>query len=287
MHFVIITGLSGSGKSTAARVLEDEGYYVVDNFPMALISQFLEQGDLDKVARRGVAIVMDARNPSFLAEGNVAFEKVRNAGHTLHVYFFDATDDELIRRFSATRRRHPLMAHSNIATAISDERSMLQPLRALATVVFDTTELSVHQLKASVLLQLYGEVDNVVPMVIRLQSFGFRYGIPLESDLVIDVRFLPNPHYVEDLRLLTGLDESVRDYVFAYPQSQEFIQRTSDWLDFLLPQYRQEGKSYLTVSVGCTGGHHRSVAIVEALHSRMKETQNVKVFHRDLIKGEE
>jgi len=287
MHFVIITGLSGSGKSTAARVLEDEGYYVVDNFPMALISQFLEQGDLDKVARRGVAIVMDARNPSFLAEGNVAFEKVRNAGHTLHVYFFDATDDELIRRFSATRRRHPLMAHSNIATAISDERSMLQPLRALATVVFDTTELSVHQLKASVLLQLYGEVDNVVPMVIRLQSFGFRYGIPLESDLVIDVRFLPNPHYVEDLRFLTGLDKSVRDYVFAYPQSQEFIQRTSDWLDFLLPQYRQEGKSYLTVSVGCTGGHHRSVAIVEALHSRMKETQNVKVFHRDLIKGEE
>jgi len=126
-----------------------------------------------------------------------------------------------------------------------------------------------------------------VPMVIRLQSFGFRYGIPLESDLVLDVRFLPNPHYVAELRPFTGLDKAVRDYVFAYPQSQEFIQRTSDWLDFLLPQYRQEGKSYLTVSVGCTGGHHRSVAVVEALHSKMKETQNVKVFHRDLVKGEE
>lgn len=287
MHFVIITGLSGSGKSTAARVLEDEGYYVVDNFPIALMSQFLEQGDLESVAKRGVAIVMDARNPRFLAEGNAAFEKVRSAGHKLDVYFFDATDDALIRRFSATRRRHPLMAHTNISTAISHERSILLPLRSLATVVFDTTELSIHQLKASVLLRLNGECDQVVPMVVRLQSFGFRYGIPLESDLVIDVRFLPNPHYVVGLRQLTGLDNSIRDYVFAYPQSQEFIQRTSDWLDFLLPQYRKEGKSYLTVSVGCTGGHHRSVAIVEALHSSMQETQNVKVFHRDLIKGEE
>lgn len=286
MNFVIITGLSGSGKSTAARVLEDEGYYVIDNFPMALIGQFLEHEKLDAVASNGVAIVMDVRNPTFLNDSKIAFEKVRSAGHQLEVYFFDATDDALIRRFSTTRRRHPLAAHSNIVSAIEQERSMLQPLRAAATVVFDTTELSVHQLKASVLLQLHGVSDNVVPMVIRLQSFGFRYGIPLESDLVIDVRFLPNPHYIDTLRPLSGLDKPVRDYVFSQPQCQEFIERTTAWLDFLLPQYRHEGKSYLTVSIGCTGGHHRSVAIVEALHATIKETQNVKVFHRDLVKEE-
>ncbi|OQY19986.1 MAG: RNase adaptor protein RapZ [Desulfobacteraceae bacterium 4572_35.1] len=286
MNFIVITGLSGSGKSTAARVLEDEGYYVVDNLPIALIAQLLEQESIDTLARSGIAIVVDARNPASLAEGKISFDKIRSAGHKLEIYFLDATDEALIRRFSTTRRRHPLGRHSNIASAIEQERSMLQPYRVIADVVFDTTELSVHQLKASVLLQLYEEIDNAVPMVVRLQSFGFRYGIPLESDLVLDVRFLPNPHYNDSLRPLSGLDKPVREYVFSKSQCHEFIQRTTSWLSFLLPQYRCEGKSYLTVSVGCTGGHHRSVAIVEALQAIIKETHNVKVFHRDLVKEE-
>ena len=281
MDFIIITGLSGSGKSTAARVLEDEGYYVVDNFPTSLLNQFLDIVPSDNYC--GVAIVMDTRNPSLLVDDRKVFDQVTAAGHKLGIYFFDASDEELIRRYSTTRRRHPLISYNNIAMAIAHERILLQPLRAEATVVFDTTDQSVHQLKATVLQQLHVQDHNAVPLIIRLQSFGFRNGIPLESDLVIDVRFLPNPHYVEDLRPLSGLDDSVSDYVLTQSACKEFLNRTTQWLDFLLPHYCREGKSYLTISIGCTGGHHRSVAIVEALNKTIN-TQNIKVFHRDLVK---
>ncbi len=281
VDFIIITGLSGSGKSTAARVLEDEGYYVVDNFPTSLLNQFLDIVPSDNYC--GVAIVMDTRNPSLLVDDRKVFDQVTAAGHKLGIYFFDASDEELIRRYSTTRRRHPLISYNNIAMAIAHERILLQPLRAEATVVFDTTDQSVHQLKATVLQQLHVQDHNAVPLIIRLQSFGFRNGIPLESDLVIDVRFLPNPHYVEDLRPLSGLDDSVSDYVLTQSACKEFLNRTTQWLDFLLPHYCREGKSYLTISIGCTGGHHRSVAIVEALNKTIN-TQNIKVFHRDLVK---
>ena len=286
MRFIVITGMSGSGKSTAAQVLEDEGYYVVDNLPLSLLPQFLEQDGFKSFARGGVAVVMDARNPGFISAGSGAFDAINAAGHLFEIYYFDAADDALIRRYSTTRRRHPLVSYSNIAAAIASERKLLQPLRAEATIVFDTTELSVHQLKARVLSQLYGSSENALPLVVRLQSFGFRYGVPLESDLVVDVRFLSNPHYVERLRPLSGLDEPVRDFVLGQAICREFIQRTSSWFNFLLPQYRQEGKCYLTVSIGCTGGRHRSVVIAEALCDLIKDSQNVKVFHRDLVKEE-
>ncbi|OQY23153.1 MAG: RNase adaptor protein RapZ [Desulfobacteraceae bacterium 4572_35.2] len=286
MRFIVITGLSGSGKSTAAQVLEDEGYYVVDNFPLSLLAQLLEQKDFKALAGQGIALVIDARNPDFISTDLSVFDVVSAAGHQLEIYYFDATDDALIRRYSTTRRRHPLASYSNIASAIASERGMLHRLREAATVVFDTTELSVHQLKASVLLQLNGSSENTVPLTVRLQSFGFRYGVPLESDLVIDVRFLPNPHYVESLRPLCGQDQPVSDYVLGQPVCQEFLDKTASWLDFLLPHYSAEGKSYLTVSIGCTGGHHRSVAIVEALYSMIIVSHNVKRFHRDLVKEE-
>ncbi|MEA3464704.1 MAG: RNase adapter RapZ [Thermodesulfobacteriota bacterium] len=286
MHFIVITGMSGSGKSTAAHVLEDEGYYVVDNLPLSLLPQFLEQDGFDSLSCGGVAIVMDVRNSGFVSVGSGAFDAVRAAGHLLEIYYFDAADDALIRRYSATRRRHPLVSYSNIAAAIASERKLLQPLRADATIVFDTTELLVSQLKTRVLAQLYGSSDKALPLVVRLQSFGFRYGIPLESDLVVDVRFLPNPFYVERLRSLSGLDKPVADFVLGQEICREFIQRTSSWFEFLLPQYRQEAKSYLTVSIGCTGGRHRSVALAEALCDVIKDSQNVKVFHRDLMKEE-
>lgn len=286
MRFIVITGLSGSGKSCAAQVLEDEGYYVVDNFPLSLLPQFIAQKEFNTLARQGIALVVDARNPDFTKTDLSVFDVVSEAGHQLEIYYFDATDDALIRRYSTTRRRHPLTTYSNIAAAIASERVMLHHLRDAATVVFDTTELSVHQLKASVLLQLNGSSENSVPLTVRLQSFGFRYGVPLESDLVLDVRFLPNPHYVESLRPLCGQDKAVSDFVLGQPVCQEFLEKTASWLDFLLPQYRLEGKSYLTVSIGCTGGHHRSVAIVEALYGMIIPTHNVKRFHRDLVKEE-
>lgn len=286
MRFIVITGLSGSGKSTAAQVLEDEGYYVIDNFPLSLLPQFLAQKDFKALAGQGIALVVDARNPGFISTDLSVFDVITAAGHQLEIYYFDATDDALIRRYSTTRRRHPLASHSNITSAIASERVMLHHLRDASTVIFDTTELSVHQLKASVLLQLNGSSENSVPLTVRLQSFGFRYGVPLESDLVIDVRFLPNPHYIESLRPLCGQDQPVRDYVLGQPVCQEFLDKTASWLAFLLPQYRLEGKSYLTISVGCTGGHHRSVAIVEALYSLIIDNHSVKRFHRDLVKEE-
>lgn len=223
MRFIIITGLSGSGKSTAARVMEDEGFYVMDNFPPCLLPQFLEQCGVATLTSNGLAIVMDARNPAFLSGGQGAFQAIHQAGHDLEIYFFDASDDALIRRYSTTRRRHPLVSYNNISAAVAQERLLLQGVRADATVVFDTTELTVHQLKASVLLQLYGSTEQAVPLVVRLQSFGFRHGVPLDSDLVIDVRFLPNPHYIEELRPLSGRDAPVRDFVLKQAVCQEFL----------------------------------------------------------------
>ncbi|MBN2645176.1 MAG: RNase adapter RapZ [Desulfuromonadaceae bacterium] len=286
MRFIIITGLSGSGKSTAARVLEDEGFYVVDNFPLALLPQFLEL-DVSGTcpASPGVALVMDVRTPHFMAGGDTDLQAVQNAGYELEIYFFDAADDALVRRFSTTRRRHPLKSYQDLGAAIAGERLLLSSLRQQASVVFDTTSLSVHELKASVLRQLHGSADQAVPLTVRLQSFGFRHGLPVDADLVVDVRFLPNPHYVEALRPLTGQDSSVRDFVLNQPVCQQFMEKTVDWLGFLLPHYRREGKSYLTVAVGCTGGHHRSVAIVEALHRLlMSEGLTIRTVHRDLIK---
>jgi len=286
VRFIIITGLSGSGKSTAAKVLEDEGFYVIDNLPLTLLPAFFEQGGGEIVDSVGVAVVMDVRNPHFVTGSDNVFAAIRKAGHEPEIFFFDAADDELIRRFSTTRRRHPLSNYTTVTAAIAEERSLLQPLRERATVVFDSSLLSVHQLKAAVLRCLHGSSDLAVPMSVRLQSFGFRYGIPLESDLVIDVRFLPNPHYVEALRPLTGCDKPVRDFVLEQPECCEFLDRTRSWLAFLIPRYRQEGKRYLTISIGCTGGHHRSVAIVEALRDCLKESQDVTITHRDLIKEE-
>ncbi len=284
MRFIIITGLSGSGKTTAAQVLEDDGYYVVDNFPTVVLEQFLVADGLEKLGRSGIAIVVDARNPAFLNDAAEVFAAVAEAGHEVEIFFFDAGDDALIRRYSTTRRRHPLTSYSDIAAAIARERVLLQPLRARADVIFDTSEMSVHQLKVSVLLRLHGSGEQRLPMFVRLQSFGFCYGVPLESDLVIDVRFLPNPHYIEALRPLSGCDKAVSAYVLGQPLCQEFLRHTCSWLNFMLPQYRREGKSYLTISVGCTGGHHRSVAVVEEMSRHIDGVQDIKVVHRDLVR---
>ncbi|MFO7832327.1 MAG: RNase adapter RapZ [Desulfuromonadaceae bacterium] len=286
MRFIIITGLSGSGRTTAARVLEDEGFYVIDNFPLALVPQFLKLNQDNPLAQSaGIALVMDVRNPHFSVESESSIQAVSAAGYDLDILFLDSSDDILIRRFSETRRRHPLFASEGLTSSIAAERKMLAGLRNKATAIIDTSSLSVHELKASVLHHLYNDTGAGSAMMMRLESFGFRYGLPVDADLVIDVRFLPNPHYIEALSPQCGLDEDVARYVLSKPVSAEFLERTLAWLKFVLPLYQGEGKHYLTIAIGCTGGQHRSVAIAEKLQAELLAVAySVRVTHRDLVR---
>lgn len=282
---LILTGLSGSGKSSAARALEDEGFFVVDNLPLALLPRFLELADAGGRLAPDIAVVIDVRNREFLAGIEKILQELQGAGHLLEIYFFEATDEALIRRFSETRRRHPLACREGVPEAIARERQLLQNLKSLATVVVDSTGLTPHQLRAKVIGMVRGEQGGT-PLFVRLQSFGFRYGIPLESDLVMDVRFLANPHFDVQLRPMTGLNRAVREFVLNQPACRDFVDQFQNLLKFLLPHYKKEGKSYLTVSIGCTGGRHRSVAIVEELRPFFSgEGVTLDIIHRDLDKG--
>jgi UPF0042 nucleotide-binding protein len=281
---IIITGLSGSGKSTAARALEDEGFFVVDNLPLALLPQFLTLAEQGVRFTSDVAVVIDIRNRDFLAGLESTLQTVRETGYQLEIFFFDAADEILLRRYSETRRRHPLTQNEGVSEGIRRERRLLGGLRNLATLVVDSTRLTPHQLRSKVVQIARGE-EGLLPLVVQLQSFGFRYGIPPESDLVIDVRFLPNPHFVPELQAQTGLDPAVSEYVISQPACREFLQHLRELLHFLLPHYHKEGKSYLTISIGCTGGRHRSVAIVEALRPSLAgEGSALKTIHRDIEK---
>lgn len=283
-RLILITGLSGSGKSSAARALEDEGFFVVDNLPLALLTQFLTLIRQGTAVASDVAVVVDARNREFLAEVEPTLSEVRAAGFPLEIYFFDASDEILVRRYSETRRRHPLAAKDTVAEGISLERRQLAFLRSQATAIVDSTQLTVHQLRDKVVKITRGE-EGGSPLQVQLLSFGFRYGLPPGSDLVMDVRFIPNPYFIPELQPLTGLDRAVSDYVLAQTSCQDFMQRFRDLLLYLLPQYQREGKSYLTISIGCTGGRHRSVTIVENLRPFLiGEGVALKVCHRDIEK---
>jgi len=284
-RLIIITGLSGSGKTSAARALEDEGFFVVDNLPLALLPDFLKLAHREKSRTRDIALVIDVRTREFLLNLDSSLQEIAGCGFGLEIYFLEATDESLIRRYSETRRRHPLSEKMSIPEAIVEERRMLGPLRGKATMIIDSTGLSPHQLRSRFLQIVQGEAGTV-PLVVRLQSFGYRYGIPIESDLVIDVRFLPNPHFDPQLRPLTGLNRSVREYIHARQACPDFLGRFENLLGFLIPQYKKEGKSYLTLSIGCTGGRHRSVAIVEDLRSFFSEQSvSLDIIHRDIDKS--
>lgn len=285
MRIVIITGLSGSGKSTCVRVLEDEDFFCIDNLPVSLIPTFVELMEKSTDRVRDVALVMDIRDLESLRGYENAIQEVRGAGHTVEIIFFDASDEVIIRRFSETRRRHPVSQSGSVPEGIGYEREHLAGLRRMATKIIDTSEFNIHQLKDTVISFIKGGAPPR-DMTVHLQSFGFRYGIPLESDLVMDVRFLPNPYFVRELREFSGLDPLVREYVVDREVTHLFLQKFTDMLEFLLPEYKREGKSYLTISTGCTGGKHRSVAVTEELRKFFADKNViVKITHRDIGKG--
>lgn len=285
MRVIIITGMSGSGKSTAVRALEDEGYYCIDNLPVRLFKRFVDLIGKSGEAYKGIVLVADIRGREFFKGYESAFHKITGSGHTVEIFFFDALDEILVRRFSETRRRHPADDHCTISEGISIERDRLSGLRQIATRLIDTSEFTVHQLKDFILRIVRGE-EQENQLVVEVQSFGFKYGVPLESSIVMDVRFLPNPFFVPELKENSGLDDAVRDYVLDNVVAAQFLDHFFPLLDMLLPAHRQEGKSYLTVSIGCTGGRHRSVAIAEATGMHLQETwPSVRIIHRDIEKG--
>lgn len=282
-QLVLITGLSGSGKSTGARALEDAGFFVIDNLPLVMLPDFLSLTDHGYAK---VATVVDARSSDFLGDCNEVLRRIEASGHEVEVLFFEASDRDLVKRFSETRRRHPLVQKEGILAAIDREREIMSGLRKLATVILDSSGLTVHQLRQRVLAVVLGSVDQECQLLLQVQSFGFRNGLPLGADLVFDVRFLDNPHFIEELRPKTGLDPEVSDFVLSQSDYKLFLTKLKDLLFFLLPRYRQEGKTSLTIAIGCTGGRHRSVAVAEDLGPYLLGTGcEVQVNHRDV--GEE
>ena len=278
-EFLIITGLSGAGRSQAAATLEDLGWFVIDNMPTALIAKVAELVSAPGSETGRVALVV-GRGGGQLEDLADAIAQLRWSGNRVKVLFLEASDDVLVRRFEGTRRRHPLSGEG-VVESIAMERELLQPIRAAADVVVDTAELNVHQLRER-LIDLFTHTADT--MRIQVVSFGFKNGVPIDVDNVFDCRFLPNPHWIEALRPLTGLDEPVRRYVLHQPATEEFIDRVDELLALVLPAYVEEGKSYLTVGIGCTGGRHRSVVIAAELARALTERLGISgdLVHRDL-----
>jgi UPF0042 nucleotide-binding protein len=282
--FVVVTGLSGAGKSHAIRALEDLGYFCVDNLPIALMLTFADltlagHGDIQRAA-----VVVDVREGPELARFPVVYRRLkRRARRRVRLMFLEASDAALLRRFSETRRPHPLAAGRSVDEAIREERRLLAPMRRLADQILDTSALNVHELRRRILLST-GASETHAPLAVNLMSFGFRRGVPPDADVVFDVRFLPNPHFVSTLRPWSGRSARVSRYVLRAPGAKRFLRLTTTLLRFLLPQYVAEGKTYLTIAIGCTGGRHRSVAIAEALARRLARTRRVqlRVRHRDI-----
>ena len=282
-HLVIITGLSGSGKGTVLKSLEDLGYYAVDNLPIDLIPKFAELTRESPTIRRA-ALVVDIREGEALRHFPALFKKIKRDLPTTLV-FLEAGDDSLVRRFSETRRPHPLGTHTSVAKSVRTEREQLVPIRALADHIIDTSKFNVHELRAAV-TEKFGELNAGAQIMVNVTSFGYRHGIPADSDLVFDVRFLPNPNYIPEFKKKTGKHAGVATYIRSFPQSIEFIERISQLLIYLLPHYINEGKSYLTIAFGCTGGHHRSVMIASDIRKRLQKAgYKVKETHRDIQKA--
>src|SRR5580700_9767222 len=282
-ELVIITGLSGSGKGSVLKALEDLGYYSVDNLPVDLIPKFAELTE-DSATIRAAALVVDVREGEGLKRFPAVYTRIRSHVKT-RLIFLEADDNAIVRRFSETRRPHPLGTENSIAKSIKSERRQLAPIRAMADLIVNTSKFTVHELRDFIKESFRGDRDEQKIMV-YVTSFGYRHGVPADSDLVFDVRFLPNPNYIPRFKKLTGRHPSVARYIRSFPQTIEFIDRISELLVYLLPHYIREGKSYLTISFGCTGGHHRSVMIADQIRKNLAQSGfHTKVSHRDMLKA--
>lgn len=283
MRFVIVTGLSGAGKTQAVRSLEDLGYFCVDNLPPTLISKFADdcfrtEGNIDRVA-----LVIDIRGGKFFDDLFQSLKEIKNNGYSYEILYLDASDEVLIKRYKESRRKHPLAPQGRILKGIELERNRLKEVRNRADNIIDTTKLSNRELREKInsIYQREGQIETQI--IVTVLSFGFKYGIPVDSDLVFDVRFLPNPFYIPELKAFSGNDRQVRDYVLGFEETNVFIDKLDDMLKYLIPNYLKEGKRQLIISIGCTGGRHRSVAIANEIYHKLKDDgYNTNIEHRDI-----
>ncbi len=284
MKFIIITGMSGAGKSQVVKALEDLGCYCVDNMPPELIPKFAEIYHRSAKPQDMAALVCDIRGGDLFRELDANLDQLSELGYDYEILFLEASEEVLLKRYKETRREHPLSIGGRILDGVRRERTLLDDIRKRATHIVDTSRMSTAQLKAHI-ASIYGGARDF-SMTIHVVSFGFKYGIPLDADLVFDVRFLPNPFYIPELREHTGLETCVRDYVMDYAQSREFVKKLVDMMEYLIPHYEKEGKAQLVIGIGCTGGHHRSVTIAEELHKQLlRSGHHVLASHRDIQKG--
>ncbi len=285
MKFVILTGMSGAGKSTALKMMEDIGFYCVDNLPIPLLEKFVELAEMPGTELQKVAVGIDIRNRGALEELHNVLDHLEANGGSCEILFLEAEDSVLVKRYKETRRNHPLSGGERVDKGIELERKKLEFLKKRANYIIDTSRLLTRELKAE-LDKIFVENQDFKNLFITILSFGFKYGIPADSDLVFDVRFLPNPYYVEGLKYMSGNDKEVQDYVLAYNESHVFLDKLEDMADFLIPNYIVEGKNQLVIAIGCTGGKHRSVTLANELYKRLsgRKEFGIKIEHRDIEK---
>lgn len=283
MRFVIVTGMSGGGKSTALKMLEDAGFYCVDNLPVQLLEKFVELISEPGSEISKVALGLDVRADQSFEDINRVLDKLKTNGIEFEILFLDAREQTLIRRYKETRRSHPLALDGRVEDGVRQERKVLETIRKEANYVLDTSNLLTREFKEE-LERIFVENQEYNSLMITVMSFGFKHGIPADADLVFDVRFLPNPYYIEELKHKTGNDKEVQEYVMSFPEAEEFMEKLQGMMEFLLPKYVSEGKNRLVIAVGCTGGKHRSVTLANELYGRMKDYGNYgfKIYHRDV-----
>lgn len=285
MRFVVVTGMSGGGKRTALKMLEDAGFYCVDNLPVSLVEKFVELIAMPNSEISKVALGLDVRADQSFEDATRILEQLKHKGYKFEILFMDADEQALIKRYKESRRVHPLAEDGRVEDGVRKERSVLETIRKNADYVIDTSNLLTRELKEE-LERIFVKNEEYNSLMVTVMSFGFKHGMPADADLVFDVRFLPNPFYIEELKAKTGNDKAVQDYVMSFPEAENFMEKLTDMIQFLIPNYVKEGKYRLVIAIGCTGGKHRSVTLTNELYQRMKNQGNygIKLYHRDVDK---